>query len=133
MGHSIDRRTILMVAGATAAAMTTRSVAAQSTDIRGVLRFDGNEIIPEGQIEVYFEDSAIQDVSQLRAARTHVVSDGKSKSIDFTLSLPTSTMGSSTQEIVARLERLDGWLLARGSAKLKAGTPAHVTLHAAIY
>ncbi len=34
---------------------------------------------------------------------------------------------------MARLERADGWLLARGSAPLNAGSPVPVTLYAVTY
>jgi hypothetical protein len=34
---------------------------------------------------------------------------------------------------VARLERADGWLVARGSAELEAGSPVSVTLNAVMY
>jgi len=35
--------------------------------------------------------------------------------------------------IVARLERADGWLLARGNAKVTVGMPADITLFRVIY
>jgi hypothetical protein len=36
-------------------------------------------------------------------------------------------------QIVARLERADGWLVARGSARFEAGSPVYVTLSAVMY
>jgi hypothetical protein len=49
------------------------------------------------------------------------------------LSPPASSTSSPTLRIVARLERADGWLLARGSAQLEAGAPVHVTLNVVMY
>jgi hypothetical protein len=34
---------------------------------------------------------------------------------------------------VVRLERADGWLLARGSARIEAGAPVEVTLNTVMY
>src|SRR5262245_46852190 len=116
MKRPTDRRTVLMTAAAAVAAVAG-SVAAQSTDIRGAVTFEGGAEIPKGHIEVYLEDAAIQDNAQRRVAKTRIESDGGSKAIEFSLSaLPAST-ASTTLRIVARLERADGWLVARGSAQ----------------
>src|SRR4051794_36751759 len=129
MKRPTDRRAVLMAAGAAAVAVAAGTVAAQSTDIRGAVTFEGGAVIPEGHLEIYLEDPAIQDSARRRAAKTSVKSDGASKTITFTLSLPASSTASSTLRIVARLERADGWLVARGSAQFEAGSPVHVTLN----
>ena len=41
--------------------------------------------------------------------------------------------GAPTQQIVARLEREDGWLLARGSAQIEPGAPVEITLFTVMY
>jgi uncharacterized lipoprotein YbaY len=131
--HPKDRRTVLMTAGAAAIVAAAGPVAAQSADISGTVTFAGGAVIPEGQLEIYLEDPAIQDIARRRAANTRVVSDGGSKAIEFSLSPPANPTGSPTLQIVARLERADGWLIARGSARYGAGSPVHVTLSTVMY
>jgi uncharacterized lipoprotein YbaY len=133
MKRPIGRRTVLVTAGAAAVAAAAGPVAAQSADIRGAVAFEGGKVVPEGRLEIYLEDPAIADSAQRRAAGTRIQSDGKSKAIEFSLSPPASSTASPTQRIVARLERVDGWLLARGSAQVEAGSPVNVTLKTVVY
>ena len=133
MKRPTHRRTLLVAAGVAAVAATAGKVAAQSTDLRGAVTFEGGAVIPKGRLEIYLEDHAIQDSARRRAAKTHVKSDGGSTMIPFFLSLPESSTASPKLQIVARLERADGWLVARGSAELEAGSPVSVTLNAVMY
>jgi uncharacterized lipoprotein YbaY len=133
MKRPTDRRTVLMAAGAAAVAAAAGTVAAQSTDIRGAVTFEGGAEIPKGYLEIYLDDPALQDKARRRAAETRVKSDGGSKTIAFSLSLPPNSTASPTMQIVARLERADGWLVARGSAQFEAGSPVYVTLNAVMY
>jgi uncharacterized lipoprotein YbaY len=133
MKRPTDRRTLLMTAGAAVVAAAAGPVAAQSTDIRGAVTFEGGAIIPKGHLEIYLEDPAIQDDTRRRAAKTRVKSDGGSKAIAFSLSPPASSTASPTLRIVARLERADGWLVARGSTQFEGGSPVHVTLNPVMY
>jgi uncharacterized lipoprotein YbaY len=133
MSRPTDRRTILMTAGAVAVAAAAGPVAAQSTDIRGTVTFEGGAAIPKGHLEIYLGDPAIQDNAQRRVAKTRIKSDGGSKAIEFSLSPPASSIASPTLQIVARLERADGWLVARGSARFEAGSPVNVTLNVVMY
>jgi uncharacterized lipoprotein YbaY len=133
MKRPTDRRTVLMAAGAAAVAAAAGPVAAQSTDIRGTIIFEGGAKIPEGRLEIYLEDPAIQDSARRRAAKTDIKSDGGSKAIAFSLSPSASATASPTARIVARLERADGWLVARGSTQFEAGSPVNVTLNTVMY
>ena len=72
MKRPIGRRTVLMTAGAVAVAAAAGPVAAQSGDIRGAVAFEGGAVVPEGQLEIYLEDPAIQDSAQRRVAETRV-------------------------------------------------------------
>jgi hypothetical protein len=133
MGGPSGRRAVLagaVAAGIVAAAGTGR---AQTTEVRGTLTFEDGAAIPAGHVEIRLEDPAIKRSERSRVGETRVDSDGKSKSIAFTLPLPASLTAAPTLLIVARLEREDGWLLARGSTKFQANSPLHVTLYAAIY
>lgn len=133
MKRSTDRRTVLIAAGTAAVAAATGPVAAQSTDLSGTVIFEEDAVIPKGRLEIYLEDPAIQDKAQRRTAKTRIESDGKSKEVAFSLAPPPGFAASPTQRIVARLERADGWLLARGSAQVGTGSPAQVALSAVVY
>lgn len=132
MKQPTNRRTVLMAAGVAAVAAATTTATAQSTDIRGTVTFKGNAAIPEGHLEIYLEDPAIKNKTQRHAAETRIKSSGGSKKLEFSLPL-ASAAASSTLQIVARLERADGWLVARGSARVAAGSPVHVTLNTVMY
>lgn len=133
MKRPTDRRTILMVAGVAAVAAAAGPAAAQLNEIRGAVTFEGGAAIPQGQLEIYLEDRAVRDEARRRAAKTRLKSDGRSKTIAFSLSPSASLTPSRTLQIVARLERADGWLVARGSAQYKTGSPVYVTLNAVMY
>jgi uncharacterized lipoprotein YbaY len=124
---------VLLTAGVAAVAAAVGPVAAQPADIRGAVTFEGGAVIPEGYLEIYLEDSAIQDNTRRRVAKTRVKSDGRLKTISFTLSPPASATASRTLQIVARLERADGWLVARGSARFELGSSVNVTLNTVVY
>lgn len=129
-----DRRTMLMTVGAAAiaAASGAGAVAAQATDIRGAVTFESGAVVPEGRLEIYLEDPAVQG-SARRTTETHVKSDGRSRKIAFSLTPPASSGASPTQRVVARLERADGWLVARGSTQVKAGESVNLTLNTVTY
>jgi hypothetical protein len=133
MKRRSDRRTVLMTAGAVAVAAVARPAAAQLTDIRGTIIFEGGAVIPEGDLEIYLEDPAVQDDERHRATSTRIKSDGASKAIAFSLSALMNMTASPTLRIVARLERVDGWLVARGSAEVEPGLPVSVTLNTVMY
>lgn len=126
MTGSTDRRTILLTAGAVAVAAATSPVAAQSVDVRGTVVFEGSAPIPKGQLEIYLRHRA-KDKARRRAATTSVQSDGGSNSISFSLPAAGASQSPAKLKIVARLERADGWLLARGSAQVKQGLPVSIT------
>ncbi|MDK1489788.1 hypothetical protein QN219_06930 [Sinorhizobium sp. 7-81] len=133
MKRPTDRRTVLMTVGAAAVAAVARPLAAQSTDIRGTITFEGGAVIPKGHLEIYLEDPAIQNNARRRATETRIRSDGGSKAIAFSLSPPRGSTASPTLRIVARLKRADGWLVARGSTQFEPGPPVNVTLNTVIY
>ena len=109
------------------------SVSAQSTEIRGEVSFKGGLAIPEGHIGIYLEDPSEQDSTRRSIAETGVESDGKSTEIVFAISRPESATVSPRLQIVVRLERADGWLIARGSARPGASSAVRVTLSKVIY
>jgi uncharacterized lipoprotein YbaY len=131
MKRSTTRRTALLVAAAAIAA--TVPVAAQAAEIRGAVTFESGVVIPEGHIDIYLEDPALQGNVRRRAEKTRIRSDGRSRTIAFSLPQPASSTGSPMLQIVARLERADGWLIARGSAQVVVGSPVNVTLSTVMY
>ena len=128
-----SRRTVLLTAGVAALAASAGPGAAQSTDIRGTVAFAGGGAIPAGRLAIYLEDPAIEDGARRRVAETRVDSDGGARTLAFSLPRPASSAASPMLRIVARLERADGWLLARGSARFAAGSPVDVTLDEVMY
>lgn len=133
MKRPIGRRTLLVTAGVAAVAVVAKNVAAQSTDMRGTVTFEGGALIPKGRLEIYLDNPAVRDEAQRRIREMRIESNGKSKAIVFSLSPPAGLVESPTLRIVARLERADGWLLARGSAQFEAGSPLEVALNAVMY
>ena len=99
----------------------------------GTITFEGGKAIPEGQLEITLEDRAVADTALRRVAEMTIDSDGGAQSIAFTLSPPPSFAPSPTLQIVARLERADGWLLARGSVEVETGSPVTVVLNTVMY
>ncbi|WP_262297869.1 hypothetical protein [Microvirga sesbaniae] len=133
MKRPTDSRTLWMAAGVAAVAAAAGPAAAQAQEIRGAVTFEGGAAIPQGRLEIYLEDRSIRDEARRRAAGTRIQTDGTSRTLAFSFSAPANLAPSPTLQIVARLERADGWLLARGSAPFKAGPPVPVTLNAATY
>ncbi|WP_438753838.1 hypothetical protein [Pararhizobium sp. O133] len=131
MTRETDRRTVLMVAGAAAVAAVTGPATAQLAEITGTITFEGGSAIPEGQIEIYLENPAAKN--KARAAQTRIGSKGGSKMINFALAQPEASAASAPLRIVARLERADGWLLARGSTRYQPGAPVAVALKTVMY
>lgn len=126
-----DRRTILIAAGAAAVAAAAAPVAAQSAEIRGAITVAGGGVVPEGRVSIVLEDPGMG--AGARLAETGIDSDGGSRTIAFTLSRPPGVAASPTLRLVARLERADGWLLARGSPAVGAAARVDVTLEPVAY
>ncbi|NHF73491.1 hypothetical protein [Paracoccus xiamenensis] len=129
MKRMTDRRTILLAAGTTAAAAVASGVVAQSPDIRGTVTYEGGAPIPKGRINLAIEGAA---VAKAAGSATQMDSDGKAGAVEFSMSLPARASAAPT-EIVATLERADGWLLARGSAPFTPGEPVAITMYAVMY
>jgi hypothetical protein len=133
MKTPINRRTLFMALGSAAVTVAAGTVSAQSEDLLGAIKFEDGKAIPEGLIEVYLEDTDGRSEDQSRNSQTHLKSDGGSKTIAFSLPLPAGFTALSAVQIVAHLERGDGWLLARGSAQIDAGVPLDIILNTVMY
>ena len=68
-----------------------------------------------------------------RQTGTNAASDGKATKMSLSLPVPTSLNTTSPQQVVAELQRADGWLLARGSAQLESDAPVAITLYTVMY
>lgn len=123
----------LMTAGAVAFATAAGPATAQSSAIEGTVTFEGSAAIPEGRLHVYLEDPAVPESAKRRLAETRLESDGKARTLAFTLPRPAGPTPSTAERIVARLERSDGWLLARGSAPVGTGAAVAVRLNIVSY
>jgi hypothetical protein len=121
----------MFVAGLAAFAAVAGPGSAQAADISGTVEFAGGAVIPEGGITLHLEipeADALHEVPPLA-----VVSDGKAKAVDFSFAQSAGPDAAAGARIVARLEREDGWLLARGSAQVEPGTPVQIVLHTVMY
>ncbi|MCT4333982.1 hypothetical protein MU516_14035 [Paracoccus sp. YLB-12] len=135
MKQFATRRSVLLGLGTAtfAAAAAARASAARADELGVTVEFEGGKTVPKGRLVVYLDPPAGQDEARSMAAGTRIESDGKSRKITLSLPDPTSARTSSTRQLVARLERADGWLLARGSTQIKADSHAIVTLHTVMY
>ena len=107
--------------GAGAGADTTRPGNIQIT-----IGFEDGKSIPEGRLVVHLHDPAGRRQTGMTAE-----SDGKVTTIS--LSLPPVPDRSSPRQVVAQLQRADGWLLARGSGQLEGDAPVAITLYTVMY
>lgn len=123
-----DRRSILL-AGGTAALVALAGEASEPAVIRGIVTYEAGAALPKGELEVRLEVPARADAARV-AAIVRLPSDGSRRALAFTL--PLSSTAEPT-EVVARLERADGWLLARGSAPAEPGAEIAVTLFPVMY
>jgi hypothetical protein len=128
MQHPANRRTMLLAAAAVAGA-----VSAQAATISGTVEFEGGATVPKGEIQIYVDDPAATDDARQRPLEIRIESDGGSRAIDFMLAPPTSLTASPSTQVIARLERPDGWLLARGSAQVEDGSALYIVLHKIMY
>ncbi|WP_159808730.1 hypothetical protein [Litoreibacter roseus] len=134
MKHLINRWKIVLAAGAVAALAVAAQAMAQPSNLRGTVNFEGGAKIPEGQIAIYIDDPAIPDTTPKHSVTSTLIkSDGGEQAIVFSVPLPESSAASPTLQIIARLEREDGWLLARGSAQVEKGSSVTITLNTAMY
>lgn len=130
MKRLADRRGILLGAATAAVAFGALANSPHSSEIAITIGFEGGEAIPKGRLAVYLEGPADP---QRMAARASAESDGGSSRIRLALPLPPGTRMSSRQQVVAELQRADGWLLARGSAQVEDGLPVEITLYTVMY
>ena len=122
MTRSIDRRTFLITGTAAAALLFAVPGTASSGDVHGKVTYAGGAVIPEGRLVI-----APDGDEPVRPAL--ISSDGKSTEIAFEMPAEMPSNGS----IVARLERADGWLLARGSTSVEAGNAVIIELFEVMY
>lgn len=126
-------KSMLMAAGTAAVTAVSATAGAQPGEIPGTVVFADGTAIPKGDLVVYLDDSAVDARAKQPGARARMASDGGAKVLRFTLPLPADLPAARSQEIVAQLERADGWLLARGSAEFEPGAPVEITLYTVMY
>ncbi|MHA7773804.1 hypothetical protein [Roseibium sp. M-1] len=134
MKRITNRQAALFAAGLLAAgtAASAATVAAQSADISGTVTFAEGKAVPEGRLKIFLEDPGAADKKAL-ATETQLKSDGGAKTLAFVLTIPESAAASPTLQVVARLERADGWLLAQGNAKVRGDLPVEISLYTVMY
>lgn len=132
MTRLTDRRTILLAAGTAAAAVVAGTVTAQSaTQINGTVEYEGGAAIPKGEVQIRLDDKGKSENARTNSAEVNIASEGDDKALTFSLALPAATAAKA--QITARLEREDGWLLARGSASVADDGSVSVILYTVMY
>ena len=125
------RRTILLAAATAAIAATAGADMPHPTQIEVAIAYEGGGTIPKGELVVYLDGAASGPSG---GARINAQSDGGSRQMNVLIALPPSaTGGPLPRQVVARLQRTDGWLIARGSTQVQTGAPATITLHTVMY
>lgn len=133
MTGDANRRTVIATLGAGALAAGVQPTTAEPV-IHGDVTYAGGAPIPAGYLKVRLDDLRVKNKAQRRLAEVHIRSNGRSERVPFSLNAPASRLANASQlELVARLEREDGWLLARASSHYTAGEPASLTLNAVMY
>ncbi|WP_265502759.1 hypothetical protein [Paracoccus beibuensis] len=130
MKRLVDRRMILLAGASAAVTRVALADAARPAEITVKIGFEGGKPIPKGRLVAYLEGPA---EAQHVAARADTESNGKPREIRIPLPLPPGTDMSSPRQVVAELQRDDGWLLARGSAQVEEGLSAVITLYIVMY
>ncbi|MBK4214340.1 hypothetical protein JJJ17_00225 [Paracoccus caeni] len=133
MAHQTDRRAMLIAAGSVAIAAATGAGASEAHKIQGTVEYESGEVIPKGRLKVFLRNSTSEAGAQQDAIEAELQSDGGSDSISFSFSPPEMAVASSGHEIIATLERADGWLLARGSSVYEPNFPVRIVLYTVMY
>ncbi|MBU3030751.1 hypothetical protein [Paracoccus marinaquae] len=134
MKRLTDRRMILLAAGTVVFAAFADHGAAQTNTVGGTVEFADGAPIPKGLLKVFLK--GVEPPKQARgtgAQNDTIESTGKAQVIAFSLDLPSGARATSPRQIVAQLEREDGWLLARGSALIEPGQPVVIELATVMY
>lgn len=132
MTRTTDRRVLLASAGGAAFLAATTGLSSASGGLQGTVEFEGGAKIPEGRLVVSLDIPDLATGTRAAQPRLDMTSDGAAKVLGFTLPARSDAIGQGG-EIVATLERADGWLLARGSASVAAKEPLRITLYKVMY
>jgi hypothetical protein len=124
-----DRRSILAAASAALLALAGPA-RAESVGIAGTVAFADEAPIPKGRLRIVLDVPGSEAPEPAPSAE--LVTDGKATAVDFALTRPDGANPAGLR-VVARLEREDGFLLARGSAPVEPGTPVHIILRIVMY
>ncbi|TWI87331.1 hypothetical protein JM93_02573 [Roseibium hamelinense] len=89
--------------------------------------------IPEGRIRIFVPDQAVpsSETGGQGLREKLLITDGNTDFEEF--SLPVSFAAARPVQIIAHLERTDGWLLARGSVRLSHAKDVVIQLTKVMY
>lgn len=130
MKRLADRRTLLLAAATAALAAGAGAGTARPAHVEVTVNFEGGQPIPKGRLVVHLDSPA---GGHPMAAQASADSGGGSGRMTLSLPLPAEMDRSSPHQIVAWLQRADGWLLARGSAPFQGRSPVVITLYTAMH
>ncbi|MEM7710444.1 MAG: hypothetical protein AAF264_06780 [Pseudomonadota bacterium] len=119
-------RSFAMAVGLTAASLGS----ALAEGVSGTINYANGMPIPKGRIFLRVEDTTMSEP----APWTALAHGGPARALAFALDTPARQTAMPTPQVVVRLERPDGWLIARGSAVVKEdGREVRVILYPVAY
>lgn len=124
------KRIVRALLGAVVAAAAAAPAAATADEIRGAVFARDGGAVPAGDLAITLEAA---DAPRRPLAQTRGRSDGSARTVPFVLPQPSGAAAAGRLNVVVRLERADGWLLARGSAPLDADGKVRVALDPVMY
>ena len=137
MKHVLSRRQILVASVVTAAAATvvatTGNTMADEQVLHGRVSYMEGAALPKGRLRFHVEGLPGSASTKAIPLTADMVSDGKADRLSFSMSLPEGVETAPVVLLVVSLERPDGWLLARGTAKVRPGEPVDITLFEVVY
>lgn len=127
------RRTLLGAAVTTLIASRATGGSMTAPTPTGTITYGARKTLPAGRIALVIEDTA--DPAADQPTVLTVESDGTAETLDFTLpdDALSATLNRKGVELVAYLEREDGFLIARGSVEMPLVAPVVIDLATVMY
>lgn len=109
--------TLLMTAALCSAASTAQGqqVVVSLQNVSGAITFAEHAKIPKGELKLFLRETSQSHSKIELKLQDPLKSSGTVKSYAFMASLPKTLHSVTPLQLIAQLERSDGWLIARGS------------------
>ena len=128
--------TLLMTAalGSASSMAQGQQGASPHQSISGTISFAEHAKIPKGELKLYLGGTSHSNQRIELKLLSPLKSSGAKTSITFAASFPQMSQSATPIQLIARLERSDGWLIARGSVLMSyPETQQNITLFPVMY